>query len=48
MLRSLIPGLVLVGAGVTGVNAVAHQIDVGMGGDLTFSPNSLTAAVGDT
>jgi len=34
---------------VAGVaNAAVHEIDVGMGGSLAFSPNSLTAAVGDT
>lgn len=45
-MRSLI---LLVGA-VAGVvaNAAVHEIDVGMGGSLAFSPNTITAAVGDT
>jgi hypothetical protein len=45
MLRSMI----LLGGAVAGVaNAAVHEIDVGMGGSLAFSPNSTTAAVGDS
>jgi hypothetical protein len=45
MLRSLI---LLVGAVAGVANAAVHEIDVGMGGNLAFSPNSITAAVGDS
>jgi plastocyanin len=33
---------------VAGAHAMNQIIDVGKGGSLAFSPNSLTAAVGDT
>jgi plastocyanin len=45
MYQSLISLLALAAC----VNAgTPHIIDVGKGGALTFSPDSLTAAVGDT
>jgi RNA 3'-terminal phosphate cyclase len=45
MMRSLI---LAVGAVAGVANAAVHEIDVGMGGSLAFSPNSITAAVGDS
>jgi plastocyanin len=45
MLRSLI---LLVGAVAGFAHAAVHEIHVGMGGSLAFSPNSITAAVGDS
>ncbi len=42
MFPSIVAGLTLVAA----ANAAVHSIDVGNGG-IKFSPNSLTADVGD-
>jgi len=44
MYKSLFPVLAL----AAGANAATQIIDVGKGSSLAFSPNSLTAAVGDT
>jgi plastocyanin len=42
-----IPTALLLALAATGVHAASHRIDVGRGG-LTFTPDTVTAAVGDT
>jgi plastocyanin len=44
MYRSLVSAFAL----AAGANAMKQIIDVGKDGAIAFSPNSLTAAVGDT